>query len=103
MELGNLFRMLGEELNEALAPQVHMARRRAMKSQLETDKPGTESESNGQWQYTSSQGIKVTELKDDTWEVEFEGKKEKGDFETILKKAKAASKLHYSRRESKLS
>ena len=100
MELDKLNQLLGRELNEVATP-VRMARRRAIKTALETDEPGEES-SSGKWSFASPQGVKVTELSDDAWQVEFEDKLEKGDFETILKKAKAFSKEDYRRREAKL-
>ena len=94
---------MDKELNEDADATIKAGRRRMIKSTAQTGREGgEESQSGGKWQFISQQGIKVTELGPNSYEVEFEGKKEKGDFESTIKKIIAASKLEYSRREAKL-
>ncbi len=103
MDFDKLTRSLERKLNEGAADGVRDARRRMIRSTAQTGRgSGTETEKDGKWQFISQQGIKVTELGPNSYEVEFEGKIEKGDFESTIKRIKAASKLEYSRRESKL-
>ena len=107
MELDVLNELLDSELNE-IASQVEKGRRNAIKHAVSTyeDEPGEMSREqgggSGPWTFTSKQGIKVSDLGNNKWEMEFEGQTEKGDYETILKKVIAAVKSHYAKRERKL-
>ena len=104
MELYQINRILESELNE-IAPAVEKGRHNVIKHAVSThsDEPSSEREGkNGSWTLTSKQGIKVSDLGNNKWEIEFEGKTESGDYETILKKVIAAVKTHYARRERKL-
>jgi hypothetical protein len=93
---------LTEALNED-ANTVRDARRRLIMSTAKTGREGgEEGEENGNWYFESQQGIKITELGPNSYEVRFEGEKERGDFEETMKRIKAASKKEYARREAKL-
>jgi hypothetical protein len=98
-----LSQLLKRTLHEDASSSVRDARRRTIKTTAQTGREGgAESEVGGKWRFTSQQGIKITELGNNSYEVEFEGKSEKGDFESTIKRIKAASKLEYSRREAKV-